>query len=387
MSENIYSKTNTEIKKHQNNLVKLVCLAVLIVPVVGIYFGWGAACSVIVCFVGGYFHIDRKMDSAKQQNMAIFNQEEHKILSRSRRQASFSSRSSNNSIKTNDSSDFGLLVDPKESTTKIILTPEVKSSIDNGIGKLKHRDFLYQKWNLKSIDGMENKNVFNFHGLPGTGKTLSAKEVARKLDKKLFIVDYAQTESKMVGETEKNISKIFEFAKEQNAVLFLDEADTLVSRRIEDNTSQSRHVNAARNVFMQELDQFDGVVILTTNLFSSFDPALIRRINQNIKFELPTEEMRLEIIKAHIPIEVPTDPDINYKIIAELTHGFSGGDIKNLTRESLTAAVIEELANSGSLDNAKLKQCHLVNEVVKIQKSKNSFTKDDEAKVIGLMNT
>lgn len=280
---------------------------------------------------------------------------------------------------------FGTLYNLKDTEEKIIVSPEVKESINSGICKIKNKEFLYNKWNYKSIDKSENKNIFNFYGLPGTGKTLSAREVARTLGKKLYIVDYAQTESKMVGETEKHISEIFSFAKNNDAIILLDEADTLVSKRIEENTSSSRHINASRNVFMQELDKFDGVVILTTNLFSSFDSALLRRISQHIKFDLPTLEMRKEILKAHIPEAVNLGKNVNFQELAELTKGFSGGDIKNCTREAMLSAIMEADTN-GILDDAVLEKKHLICQIDKINKTKDSYNKVDPSKVIGIRN-
>lgn len=272
---------------------------------------------------------------------------------------------------------------PMNSLEKIILNGEVKNTLENGMNKLRLKDFLNEDWDMKSIEPMENKNIFNFYGPPGTGKTISAKAISLILNKPLFIVDYAQMESKWVGATEKNISEIFKIAREHEALILFDEADTLASRRIEEATSQSRHINSARNVFMQELDRFDGIVILTTNLFQNFDPALLRRVNQHIKFELPTEDMRIKIIQGHIPPSVPREEGFSIEALAVETLGFSGGDIKNMTREAMVSAASDAL-NSGDVKRAVLTMSHIRNEIKKIRSSKDNHSGEAERKTIGL---
>lgn len=342
-----------------------------------------------VFFSGCLVYLNRQKDELFKKNEELFRSQTFRPYTPDSATLQsfndFEEFSSSKNSKQESRAPFGILYDLTETEEKIIVSKEVKESINSGICKIKNKDFLYNTWNYKSIDKSENKNIFNFYGLPGTGKTLSAREVARTLKKKLYIVDYAQTESKMVGDTEKHISEIFSFAKKNDAIILLDEADTLVSKRVEDNTSSSRHINAARNVFMQELDKFDGIVILTTNLFSSFDSALLRRISQHIKFDLPNQEMRKDIIKAHIPEAVTLSENINIDEIAVLTKGFSGGDIKNFTREAMLSAILEA-DSKGCLTNAVLDRSHLISQIEKINLTKDVYNKTDPSKVIGIRN-
>lgn len=280
---------------------------------------------------------------------------------------------------------FGDFIDPKEdySFDNIILSEQVRTSVENGINKFMFSEFLNENWNFKSIEKLTGRNILNFFGMPGTGKTITAKAISFLLKKPLLLVNYAQLEEKWVGQTEKNIEKMFKAAKDYDAILFLDEADTLTSKRSEDNSPQARHINAARNVFMQELDKFNGVVIMTTNLFSNFDEAMLRRVCQNVKFELPDEEMREKIIRLHIPQEVPLE-DVNFKELAKLTKGFSGGDIKNMAKEGMISALSEYSKKGSQLSQASLGQRHLISEMNKISASKKSYLKEDDRKEIGI---
>jgi len=261
----------------------------------------------------------------------------------------------------------GKLVVPDErhSFDRIILHGDVKASIAVGLAKLANSAFLNDTWNMKSIEPMGGKMALNFYGPPGTGKTLSAICVAKQLGKKLLQVDYSQIISKWVGDTGKHLAGAFATAQEKNAVLFFDEADSLLSRRVSDESAASQPgINQNRNILMQELDRFDGVVIFTTNLFSNYDEALLRRIAQHVHFELPDEDMRTQLYAQHVPSEVPKHKDVNFKTLATLSKGFSGGDIKNVCINSIVAA---SMANP-----QELKQTLLISELEKVLASKES---------------
>jgi len=124
-----------------------------------------------------------------------------------------------------------------------------------------------------------------------------------------------------------HITLAFKQAREHNAVLFFDEADSLLSKRVATGESCSTSINQNRNTLMQELDRFDGVVIVTTNLFENYDPALLRRIQKHIKFRLPDESMRRELFALHLPNHSRIEAD--FAVLAGLSRGLSGGDILN----------------------------------------------------------
>lgn len=226
--------------------------------------------------------------------------------------------------------DVGHLVqpEPRHDLDMMILHPEVKTDIHAGLRALEIRADLDRIWNLSSIQPQQGRCILNFYGPPGTGKTRAALGIALRLGKPLYQVDYSAVISKYLGDTAKHIKAAFAAAREHDAVLFFDEADSLLSKRVSTSESCSTSINQNRNCLMQELDRFDGVVIVTTNLFENYDPALLRRIQRHIKFRLPDASMRRELFALHLPN--PERVRADYAILAELSKGLSGGDILNV---------------------------------------------------------
>lgn len=381
---------NNQIEKYRKVQLKTIILAVCIIPVLLIFVHYSVSITFFFLAIGVFFHYENKIKDFTKRNSDIVSKAypdpENVINDYQSNNYGYSSSNNHQYQKDHEpQSRFGHIEYPhdQKNSLEIIIAPEIKNSINKGIGKIKHREFLYKNWNLQSIDQMDSKNIFNFYGPPGTGKTISAKEVAKILNKKLFIVKYDQVESKMVGETEKNIASVFKFAKENDAIIFLDEADALVSQRVESTSANGQYLNAAKNVFMQELDRFNGLMILTTNHFHSFDPALLRRISQHIAFELPNQEMRLKLFKAHIPQEVTVDKKIDFNKLSLLTNGFSGGDIKNVTREAMTMA-INQADQLGDITKSCLTEDLLIAEIKNIKRTKKDYFNEKEVKTIGI---
>jgi SpoVK/Ycf46/Vps4 family AAA+-type ATPase len=168
----------------------------------------------------------------------------------------------------------------------------------------------------------------NFYGPPGGGKTRAALGLALRLGKPLYQVDYSAIISKFLGDTAKHVKLAFAQARANDAVLLFDEADSLLSKRVVTGESCSTSINQNRNVLMQELDHHDGVVIMTTNMFKNYDPALLRRIQRHIHFRLPDEAMRRELFALHLPNHGRVEA--NFAVSAGLPRGLSGGDILNV---------------------------------------------------------
>lgn len=255
--------------------------------------------------------------------------------------------------------------DERDDFKNIIISSEVQKSIDIGLKKIELKDFLNNTWNLKSIEPMDGRTALNFYGAPGTGKTFSVRAIARKLNKRLYIVNYAQIISKWVGDTAKHISTVFEEAKKFDCILFFDEADSLLSKRAnmsEGVESYATSINQNRNVLMQEIDKFNGIIVFATNFFGNYDEAMLRRIAQHVEFKLPDVDMRRQIFERHIPKEVTRHESVDFQKCAELTEHFSGGDIKNVCLNAMVAAAMEE--------QKVLKQDHLAEEAKKIRASK-----------------
>ncbi len=261
--------------------------------------------------------------------------------------------------------DVGLLLqpEPRHELDKLILHAEVKTDILAGLRALEIRADLDRIWNLSAIQPQEGKCILNFYGPPGTGKTRAALGIALRLGKPLYQVDYSSVISKYLGDTAKHIKAAFAAAREHEAVLFFDEADSLLSKRVSTGESCSTSINQNRNCLMQELDRFDGVVIVTTNLFENYDSALLRRIQRHIKFRLPDASMRRELFALHLPN--PDRVKADYAVIAELSKGLSGGDILNVCVNAIHAGSVDA-------DPAKwlVTQGMLEREIAKVKKAK-----------------
>jgi SpoVK/Ycf46/Vps4 family AAA+-type ATPase len=261
--------------------------------------------------------------------------------------------------------------DPRHDLDKLILHPEVKTDILAGLRALEIRADLDRIWNLSAIQPQQGRCILNFYGPPGTGKTRAALGIALRLGKPLYQVDYSAVISKYLGDTAKHIKTVFEAAREQDAVLFFDEADSLLSKRVATGESCSTSINQNRNTLMQELDRFDGVVIVTTNLFENYEPALLRRIQRHIHFRLPNASMRRELFALHLPN--PDRVQADYEVLAELSKGLSGGDIVKICVNAIHAGSVD-------VDPAKwaVTQGMLEREIAKVKKAKAEHSGEKE---------
>ncbi|GIM53237.1 hypothetical protein CAPN004_22670 [Capnocytophaga cynodegmi] len=238
---------------------------------------------------------------------------------------------------------------PKYSLNRVILPPQVKNDIILSLTLIENQKRIYDDWGFSEVDA-KPKLILNFYGAPGTGKTMVAHAVAEVLNKKILSVNYAEIESKYVGDAPKNLFKAFNVAKTEQSVLFFDEADSFLGKRIESvSNSSDQAINSLRSQMLILLEDFEGVVIFATNLVKNYDKAFESRILKHIHFELPTFENREQIIKITVPSKVPFSENVNkddlYKKLAEISEGFSGREIKNAVLESLTIAVQEGSEN------------------------------------------
>lgn len=228
--------------------------------------------------------------------------------------------------------------EPRWTLDTVYLDKTAKKQIQAALMIAKHRDKIYNEWKLDGGAKNGRAVVFNFFGPPGTGKSMTAEAVAQYCGRKAYAVNYAQLESKYVGETPKNIRQVFERAAKDQAVLIFDEADSFLGKRLT-NVSQSADygVNITRSVMLLELEKFDGIVIFTTNLMGNYDDAFKRRILASVEFKLPDEEGRRAIWKTHLPKTMPVTDDVSCQQLAAQYEGVSGADIKDIV---LYAAVM-----------------------------------------------
>lgn len=267
----------------------------------------------------------------------------------------------------------GIFINPDKRYDEkmLVLTDSIINEINIAVHLVSTQRKFKKFWMLEDLLDTSNKCILNFYGPPGTGKTLAAKYIANKLKKKIFQVKYEEVVSKFIGDTAKHISEIFDIATRAKAILLLDEADSLLSRRISmaDVSDQSfvTSLNQNRNVLMQEIDRFDGVMITTTNGFENYDPAIIRRIARHIQFKLPELDQRIKLFKLHLPNQEMTK-NIDFNKLARLSDTLSGGDIRNVCFNAMERASMDD-----DVSKWKLEFDHLIQEIesVKISKYNN----------------
>lgn len=210
----------------------------------------------------------------------------------------------------------------------LILPEHTKNELQRAISLREYQQSVFQEWGLKDTHKYDNKMIINLYGEPGTGKTMAAHAIAAKLNRKLLLINYGDIESKYVGETPKNIQAAFEFAKENNAILFFDEADAILSRRVTNmNSATDTSVNQTRSVMLTLLNDYNDTVLFATNFISNYDPAFMRRILMHIEFKLPDENTRKKLFEQYIPQKLPHDIDV--ALIAQQSEHLSGSDISN----------------------------------------------------------
>lgn len=244
---------------------------------------------------------------------------------------------------------------PHYTFDQIILPDTTRQSIYNSLNSIQHRNLVYDTWGFSEVDP-KPKSILNFFGLPGTGKTMSAHAIANKLGKKILCVNYADIESKFMGESPKNLMKAFETAKQMDSVLFFDEADSFLGKRIHNVTQGSEQsVNSLRSQMLILLEEFEGVVIFATNLVTNYDPAFESRILAHIRFDLPDREARATIIDKMLPSKLPMEQRFTHDELleaADLIEGFSGREIKGAILSMLLDKAGDENALF-SLDDLK----------------------------------
>ena len=156
---------------------------------------------------------------------------------------------------------------------------------------------VYEQWDF-AVKGSRGLGIsVLFSGVSGTGKTMAAEIIANELELDLYKIDLSSVVSKYIGETEKNLNKIFHEAESSNAILFFDEADAFFGKRSEVKDYHDRYANIEIGYLLQKMEEYEGISILATNLKQNMDDAFTRRINFVVEFPFPDEESRLQLLK------------------------------------------------------------------------------------------
>lgn len=206
---------------------------------------------------------------------------------------------------------------------------------------LQHRHTVFETWGFdRKLSLGKGVNAL-FAGSSGTGKTMAAEVIAKSLQLDLYRIDLSQVVSKYIGETEKNLSQIFTAAASANAILLFDEADSLFGKRTEIKDSHDRYANIEVGYLLQQMEAYEGLAILTTNLKSNLDEAFIRRLRFIVDFPLPSIQERSRIWQNIWPHSLPLDSEINWSVLAK-QFDVTGGNIRNIALAAAFLAANEK---------------------------------------------
>lgn len=219
----------------------------------------------------------------------------------------------------------------------VVLPKDAKIQVDEILQYAKNLHNVLDIWGFRQRSPYGNALSVLFAGSPGTGKTLLACALANELGKVLYRVDLSRIVDKYIGETEKNLAKIFDEAAKAQAIILFDEADSLFAKRTEVKSSNDRYANLEINFLLQKLESYNGITILTTNLSKSIDEAFRRRLRFIIDFPMPDVPSRVELWKRMLPPNAPISNTIHWNWLAR-TFEMSGGYIRNAVLKAAISA-------------------------------------------------
>lgn len=220
-------------------------------------------------------------------------------------------------------------IEPVYTWSDIVLPPRAMQQLHEVYASVKYRHVVYSRWGFERKLALGKGLNALFSGPSGTGKTMAAEILAHKLKLDLYKIDLSCVVSKYIGETEKNLDRIFREAKASNAILFFDEADALFGKRSEVRDAHDRYANIEVAYLLQKMEEYDGIVILATNLRKNMDEAFARRMHHTVEFPFPDAACRERIWEGMFPPEAPLADGVDFRFLA---HQFelSGGNIRNI---------------------------------------------------------
>lgn len=220
-------------------------------------------------------------------------------------------------------------ITPHYNWTDIVLPHDTLCQLKEITLHIRHRHTVFHRWGFQEKLSLGKGLNVLFHGPSGTGKTMAAEVVANELGLDLYKIDLSSVVSKYIGETEKNLAGIFKEAETANAVLFFDEADALFGKRSEVKDAHDRYANIETGYLLQKMEEYEGVVILATNLKNNMDDAFVRRMQFILEYPFPDEASRERIWKSIFPPQTPLDSELDYEFLTR-NLDIPGGSIKNI---------------------------------------------------------
>ena len=271
-------------------------------------------------------------------------------------------------------------VKPTMSWEDLILPDETKSVLREIVAFGRLRQTAYTDWGFEKRLALGKGLGCLFSGPPGTGKTMAAGIIGRELDREIYKVNLATVVSKYIGETEKNLERVFNEARESNSILLFDEADSLFSKRTSDvKSSTDRYANLEVNYLLQKVEEFEGICILTTNLQAGIDKAFIRRLNFRVIFPFPEETYRAKLWENILPTSTPQDAHLDFRYLAHKFPKLSGGNIKNaVLRGAILALAEDSPVGTRHLDLAGTKECREIGALWKVNLTLEDWIHPDD---------
>jgi SpoVK/Ycf46/Vps4 family AAA+-type ATPase len=220
-------------------------------------------------------------------------------------------------------------ITPKYAWDDIVLPADRLEQLREICNHVKYRERVYGQWGFDHKLSLGKGLSILFAGPSGTGKTMAADIIAGALALDLYKIDLSVVVSKYIGETEKNLSRIFTEAETSNSILFFDEADALFGKRSEVKDAHDRYANIEIGYLLQRMEEYEGVVILATNFRKNMDEAFVRRLHFTVEFPFPNEEDRHRIWEGVWPNDTPREPGLDLAFLARQFQ-ITGGSIRNI---------------------------------------------------------
>jgi ATPase family associated with various cellular activities (AAA) len=230
-------------------------------------------------------------------------------------------------------------VTPRHGWDDLVLPAGPLAQLREVYDQARHRALVHDGWGFGARLSTGRGLAVLFAGPPGTGKTMAADVLAGALRLDLYRVELPSVLSKYIGETEQNLDRIFTAARTSNAILFFDEADALFGKRTAVRDAHDRYANVETSYLLQQLDEYDGIVIAATNLRKNLDEAFARRLASTVDFALPSRSERRRIWAGVWPAAIPLGSDVDLDVLSELD--VSGGSIRNIALAAAFLAAAE----------------------------------------------
>ncbi len=237
--------------------------------------------------------------------------------------------------------DLAHKITPRYTWDDIILPEDRLEMLHEIVITVRERPKVLETWGVGRKLAASRGVAMLFAGPPGTGKTLAAQVIASELGLDLYKIDLSTIVSKYIGETEKNLERIFNEAQRSNAILFFDEADAIFGKRSEVRDAHDRYANIEVSYLLQRVESYDGVTILATNLRANLDEAFARRLQFAVDFPFPEEAYRRRIWETLFPPDVPRATDLDFALLAR-RFKLAGGNIRNIIVAAAYLAAAEE---------------------------------------------